>query len=344
MFLLICILVMWLMIFGVALIYVSSLSPELSSSIIYRFQLIVLVSSFVWILFAFGLTFKGAFWSPFFSHPLHFNSILNLLFQLCFCLYAIVMLIGSVIDRMSTSLLLKVAILWMLLVYCPLAFLVWNPDGFLASIGVRDFSGGMVVHLSAGLSSLILAKQAGKTPHQHPQEIQVKWQFLGVLLVTFGWFGFNAGPAGDFNQLAVTAILNTFIAIISGGISFSIAEYILERKHTLPVLLNGTVLGLVTSTAGVGFVSPLQMVFICFFASFGTYALSFFVVKYLDVDDVVDSFAMNGIGGFLGSLGVICFDLSSLLPQLLSLVITILLSVAGTYLIVSLLHPSNKLK
>ncbi|VTS17962.1 ammonium transporter [Streptococcus pseudoporcinus] len=343
MFLFVCILVMWLMIFGVALLYVSSLKPELSSPIMYRFQLIILVSSLVWILFAFGLTFKGTLWSPFFSHPVNLNSILELLFQLCFCLYAIVMLIGSVIDRMPTSLLLKVTILWMLLVYCPLAFLIWNPHGFLASIGVRDFSGGMVVHLSAGLSSLILAKQVGKTPHQHPQEIQVKWQFLGVLLVTFGWFGFNAGPAGDFNQLAAIALLNSFLAIISGGISFSIAEYVLERKHTLPVLLNGTVVGLVTSTAGVGFVSPLQMVFICFFASFGTYALSFFIAKYLDVDDVVDSFAMNGIGGFLGSLGVICFDPSVILAQLLSLIITILLSVVGTYLIVKLCHSSNKL-
>lgn len=158
MFLLLCILVMWLMIFGVAKFYFATLNSILLPKIIFQFVLLVLVSSFVWLFFAYGLTFNGSLVSPLFEDKLSLEVVLDILFQLCFCLYALVMLIGSVIDRFPLKALLLTVVLWIFLVYCPLVFLIWAPQGPLAQLGVKDFSGGIVVHLSAGVSSLVLAQ------------------------------------------------------------------------------------------------------------------------------------------------------------------------------------------
>ncbi|RLU53269.1 ammonium transporter [Streptococcus iniae] len=334
MFLLLCILVMWLMIFGVAKSYFATLNTRLASRIIFQFVLVVLVSSFFWLFLAYGVTFKGSLLTPLFAEKLPLDVVLDMLFQLCFCLYAVVMLIGSVIDRFPLRSLLLTVVFWIFLVYCPLAFLIWTPQGALAQLGVRDFSGGMVVHLSAGVSSFILAQQLGKTSFDHSENEQTDWQFLGMVLITLGWFGFNAGPALTLNQVAGLALINTLIAIIAGGLSWTLASYLMTKDLSSSALLNGIVVGLVTSTAGVGYVKPIQMLLICFVGSYLTYLSSVYINHLKAIDDVVDSFAMNGIGGFFGSIGVIACYPKDILPQLLAIFVPLLLSVVMTYLII----------
>ncbi|WMB29119.1 hypothetical protein N1495_06710 [Streptococcus didelphis] len=141
MFLLLCILVMWLMIFGLAGFYFGSLEELLTSKIIYQFTLTVLVVSLFWLLGGYGLSFKGHLWSLLWANSFNLKTVLEMLFQLCFCLYAVLMLIGSVIDRVKTGPLLIAVLLWTFLVYCPLAYLIWNSQGFSPSWELRTFQG-----------------------------------------------------------------------------------------------------------------------------------------------------------------------------------------------------------
>ncbi|WP_338061957.1 hypothetical protein [Streptococcus bovimastitidis] len=174
-------------------------------------------------LWGYGFSFRTSLWSVLFAGNIKLKDSLETFFQLCFFLYAIVMLVGSVMDRLRTGQLILLGVLWMTFVYCPLAYLIWNPEGFLAQLGALDFSGGIVVHLSAGVSSLVLALLVGPSRHLHNDPVEVKWHYLGMLLITLGWFGFNAGPVGELNQQAGQVLINSLLAIIAGGLSWSVA-------------------------------------------------------------------------------------------------------------------------
>lgn len=332
MFFLICILAMWLMIFGVACFYFGSLNNQLSSEVIYRFVLSVLVASIAWLFGAYFLVFENSFETILSVQEISLDKILNLLFQLCFCLYAVIMLIGSVIDRIKVSHMLIIVAAWIFLVYSPLAYLIWNRNGFLSQMGVLDFSGGMVVHLSAGVSTYALAYCLGKTPYEH-SETNDEWLFLGMMFVTLGWFGFNAGPVGKLNQVTGIVLINTLLAIICGGLTWSFSSYRASKKYDTSSLLNGMIVGLVTSTAGVGFVNPLQMIIITSLSTFLTYYFTSWINNKFSIDDVVDSFGMNGIGGLFGSLGVILFFPQIIGIQLFAIVITIILSALVTFIL-----------
>lgn len=157
-----------------------------------------------------------------------------------------------------------------------------------------------------------------------------------MVFVTVGWFGFNAGPALTLNQVAGVALLNTLIAIIAGGLSWTLASYLMMKEIRSSVLLNGIIVGLVTSTAGVGYVKPIQMLLICFIASYLTYLSSVYMAQLQLIDDVVDSFSMNGVGGLFGSLGVIAYYPKVALPQLLAILVTLTLSILMTSLIIKI--------
>ncbi|MDO4667790.1 MAG: ammonium transporter [Streptococcus sp.] len=326
MFLFISILVMWLMIFGVSFFYVGSLNEKLESTIIYQFVIAVLITSLVWLFGGYSFSFQSQYSTIFSLDNWSIDELLNMLFQLCFCLYAVVMLIGSFIDRVKTKALLGIVIIWVLTVYCPLAYLIWNEHGFLSQLGVLDFSGGLVVHLSAGVSTYVLAYIIGKTPHKHEQT-QNKSLFLGMLFVTLGWFGFNAGPVGELNQSAGVVLVNTLLAILFGGLVWSGASCLTTKKEDVAILLNGMIVGLVTSTAGVGYLHPFQLILVVSFASLFTYYLTNWLGEKIQIDDVVDSFGMNGLGGLFGSLGLILFRPQIIGAELLAIGVTLTLSV-----------------
>ncbi|MGT2911188.1 ammonium transporter [Streptococcus cameli] len=341
MFQLICILVMWLMIFGVGFFYIGFLHPSCQSAVLFRFTLALMVASLVWLggghFLAFG-EMPPFFWE---LEKVAGETLLDCFFQLCFLLYAVVMLIGSVIDRIPIWPLVAIVAAWVMGVYIPLAYLIWNESGFLAQFGVLDFSGGLVVHLSAGLSALVLAKKIGKTAFSH-DPIRTEWLYLGMLLVTVGWFGFNAGPVGEWNQDSMVILINTLLALLIGGISWGTLAYLMEKKQDLSALLNGMVVGLVTSTAGVGFVTPLQMLITVALTSSLTYLAYRWCQKHWYIDDVVDSFAINGIGGFLGSVTILLLYPDHLLAQLMGILVTIFLSLLGTGLFAQLFFTKKK--
>uniref|UniRef100_UPI003F694A63 ammonium transporter n=1 Tax=Streptococcus pluranimalium TaxID=82348 RepID=UPI003F694A63 len=325
MFLLICSLMMWLMIFGLGLMYVGYLSPRLSNRIMFQYTITMLWTSFLWVAFAYFISFQGQLDSVFLSHHLPTNLMLELFCQLCFALYAVGMMIGATIDRIKTHHLILLSSAWLLLVYCPLAYLIWNPAGWLTKLGVVDFSGGLVVHLSAGLSSLVLAKLLGNTPHEHSNNQHLPL-YLGMLFITFGWFSFNMAPVGQLNDKSVLIAINTLVAIISGGLAWSLLAKWHKETNLTVTTLNGVIVGLVTSTSAVGIANPLEMMLICGAASSLTYLMMTWIQKTLLLDDVVDSFAMNGLGGLLGSLGVIAIAPETALPQIIGILVTIVVS------------------
>lgn len=332
MFLLLCSLIMWLMIFGLGLMYVGYLSPKLSSRIFYQYTLTMLWTTFLWLACAYFVSFQGRLDSIFSQQEVSQKVLLDLLCQLCFALYAVGMMVGATIDRTKTHHLILLSTFWLLLVYCPLAYLIWHPGGWLFQLGVVDFSGGLVVHVSAGFSSLILAKLLGKTPHQHSNTQHLPL-YLGMMLISFGWFGFNMAPVGELSSKSVLIIIKTLLAIISGGLTWSIlAKWHKEKELTVP-LLNGVIVGLVTSTSAVGVANPLEMMLICGTASSLTYLMMAWIQKHLSPDDVVDSFAMNGIGGLLGSLGVIAIAPETALPQIIGVLVTITVSMIVTIVV-----------
>ncbi|MDO4774218.1 MAG: ammonium transporter [Aerococcaceae bacterium] len=338
MFILVCIFVMWLMIFGVASVYYSMVVERAHAHLLLVFVLSLFVGSIVWFNGAYSLAFGNRWLWLANLQTIDLEELLNMMFQLCFALYAIVMLIGSVIDRVKLKGILLLVGGWTVLVYAPLAHLFWHPNGWLQQIGALDFSGGMVVHLSAGLSCYILAHAI---PSSCPKitYFNMKWLFIGVLFITLGWFGFNAGPVGELNQHAMLVIINTLLAIIAGGFSWFIAHLILNQEQSIAALLNGMVVGLVTSTSSVGYVKPWQLIIIVTVASFITCWIIDRLLSKCPIDDVVDSFGMNGVGGLLGSIGTVCFIPSALYGQTIGILVTVLLSSIVTFTLTKVLKP-----
>ncbi|MDO4432939.1 MAG: ammonium transporter [Aerococcaceae bacterium] len=349
-FLFVCILLMWLMIFGVGLFYDAYLDQQLRPYFTKIFLVAILTTIVTWLVAGYSLAFHGSLQYSV-SHPNLMSStsetvLMDWLFQLCFCLYAVVMLIGSVIDRISVKQTVWVVGGWILLVYAPLSYLFWSKNGWLNQLGTLDFSGGMVVHLSAGLSSYLLAIKLGKRTILAP-ETNVAPLFVGVVWITLGWFAFNMGPVGELNGQSMTIFLNTLIAIVCGALGWSWADFQTSRNWSASSLMNGMVGGLVASTAGVGFVNPLAMAMITFCGSFvASWSIQKILSRY-EVDDVVDSFGMNGIGGLVGSIGVAFFanQRECLLQfglQLLGVIITLALSSAGTFFLLNFITSNKK--
>ncbi|MBS4761723.1 ammonium transporter [Carnobacteriaceae bacterium zg-ZUI252] len=339
MFLLISIAMMWLMIFGVGCFYFGML-PKSDTNHILSVVSVSLFSATIAFLF---IGYPIAFSTPslLFTENMDTSTLLNLLFQLCFCLYAVVMVIGSVVNRLKLTHAIIISMLWVIAVYTPLVHLFWSENAFFAQLGALDFSGGIVVHLSAGVSSYVLAyffKQAEKVdaPVQNP------WLYLGMIFITLGWFFFNAGPVGELNDQSALIIVKTLVALITGGGVWAVSQYTCDKKVDTETILNGTIVGLVTSTSSVGFVSLFELLCIVGIASALTYFCIRYVLTLIHINDVVDSFGMNGIGGLFGSLGTILFRWNAFIGQISGIVFTIMLSFVFTALLSILLKKSKR--
>lgn len=339
MFLLLSIAMMWLMIFGVGCFYYGMLPKHLTDHIISITTSALFSATLAWLLIGYPVAFGQQ--NPLFDPNTTVDTLLNVLFQLCFCLYAVVMVIGAVIDRLSIKHAIVLSFVWVIVVYTPLVNWFWTSEGFLAKLGALDFSGGMVVHLSAGISSYVLAyllHQKTDSPAQNRNE----WLYLGMIFITVGWFFFNAGPVGELNQAAAHIMIKTLLALISGGFVWAMLSYYHDKTVETTALLNGTIVGLVTSTASVGYTPLLPFIGIIICSS----ALTFIAIRHwltkLPVSDVVDSFGMNGIGGALGAIGCAIAFPQAMIGQIFGLLMTTILSLCVTYVLGKLLFNHSK--
>ncbi len=225
-------------------------------------------------------------------------------FQMMFAGITVALISGAVVERMRFSAFLLFALLWGALVYVPLAHWVWADGGWLRSLGALDFAGGTVVHISAGVAALILAKMigrrhdAGRTailPHNVPLTL------LGAGILWFGWFGFNAGSALAADGIAANAAITTHTAAASGLLGWILVEFMRTRHATAVGAATGAVAGLVAITPGAGFVSPMSAVAIGALGSVCAYAAIQLRAKTA-LDDALDVFACHGVSGIVGAL------------------------------------------
>lgn len=227
------------------------------------------------------------------------------LFQLMFAIITPGLVVGAVAERIRFTSYILFIVLFALFVYSPLAHWTWHPDGILFKMGVLDFAGGTVVHISAGMAALagaIVLKR--RKVHQDNQEIppaNIPYVLIGTGLLWFGWFGFNAGSALGSNSLAVSAFATTNIAAGAAGLSWMFFDVLRGRKPSVLGFCIGAVVGLVAITPGAGFVAIPHSIFIGAIAAI----ISNLAVSWkhkTSLDDTLDVFPCHGVGGIVGML------------------------------------------
>jgi Amt family ammonium transporter len=226
------------------------------------------------------------------------------LFQLTFAVITPALVIGGFAERMRFSAVLIFAVLWLLLVYVPVAHWVWG-GGWLAKRGVMDFAGGIVVHLTAGVSAMVAALMLGPRrgfPHLSMPPHNLPLTAAGAGMLWVGWFGFNGGSALAANGLASSAILATHMGASAGALSWMLVEWLRYGKPSVLGILTGMVAGLGTITPASGFVSPLGAVCIGLIAGIVCFFATQWIKRTLHIDDTLDVSPVHGVGGVIGTL------------------------------------------
>jgi Amt family ammonium transporter len=233
-----------------------------------------------------------------------------MIYQLMFAIITPALITGATAERMKFSGTVLFLTLWFLVVYAPLAHMVWGKGGFLnASLGGKfptlDFAGGTVVHISSGVSALVCALYLGKRtgyPKQPMPPHSLVLSFIGACLLWVGWFGFNAGSALAANALATSAFVATHMATAAAAMSWSIAEWFKNGRPSALGAISGAVAGLVAITPAAGFVAPMPALAIGFIAGLVCYFMVTKVKSIFGYDDALDAFGVHGAGGTIGAL------------------------------------------
>ncbi|WP_353463401.1 ammonium transporter [Mammaliicoccus sciuri] len=371
-----CTLLVWLMTPGLALFYGGLVqSKNVLNTSMHSISAIVVVT-FTWVLIGFSISFGGNnLWIGDFSHALlngvgftpngNFSETipfaLFMLFQLTFCTIAVSILTGSVAERMKFGPFLIFMSLWVVLVYSPVAHWVWG-GGWIHKLGAIDFAGGTVVHISSGVSGLVLALLLGsRKPSNKKPPHNLVITLIGGILVWFGWFGFNTGSALTFDSVAMLAFVNTILASCAGIAGWSIFEYIQKKKVTLIGTLSGMLAGLVTITPAAGFVGYGSAMILGILGGFVCYYVITHLKVLLNYDDALDAFGLHGFGGVVGAIGTGLFQNSSvnstiadgvffgggIMPvvvQIVAVVVTIAFSGIMTYIIAKIISIFTTLR
>ena len=322
------------------------------------------LASILWIAIGYSLSFSGDHLLVGNLDKVFFNHVsmtkgdgipegLFAAFQMMFALIATAIITGSVVGRMKFSAIFLFIAAWIILVYAPLAHMVWG-KGLLDAIGSIDFAGGNVVHISSGISGLVLAYVVGKRREYAQIEYRphnIPFVVLGAGLLWFGWFGFNAGSALAADGLAIHALLTTNTAAASAMLSWMLIEKLVIGKPTVVGACTGAVVGLVAITPGAGFVSLWSSILIGFLVSpFCFYFISVIKQK-LQLDDALDAFGCHGVGGIFGGImtgifadpsvggkaGLFYGNVQLFLAQLESIVFTIVFAGLLSFVIISVI-------
>ena len=285
-------------------------------------------------------------------------------FQMMFAMITPALITGAVVGRMRFKALFLFVAIWSVIVYYPMAHMVWGDGGLLAAIGSVDFAGGNVVHISSGVSALVLAVYLGQrrgyakaTYRTH----NIPFVFLGAAMLWFGWFGFNAGSALKADGLAAHAFMTSSISSACALLTWMLIEIIREGKPTLVGTSTGLVIGLVAITPGAGFVPVWAAFIIGILVSPICYFTVILLKQKLKIDDALDAFGCHGIGGIWGGIATGLFGRSSInsvakwdglvfgdyrlfLAQILSIVITVAVAVVGTLICIGIVRIFTPLR
>ncbi len=321
------------------------------------------IVSFLWVIYGFSLTFGtdigGIIGSTekLFLSGVGVNSINDLaktipeyiyiVYQLTFAAITVALASGAYIERMKFSAWVLFTILWMTLVYIPVAHWVWG-GGFLAKLGALDFAGGTVVHINAGIAALMGALVLGKRREASLKPSNLTLVVTGAGLLWFGWFGFNAGSAVAANGLAGAAFINTNTATALAAISWMFTEWLHTKKPTVLGLASGAVAGLVAITPAAGFVNIKGAIIIGILAGIIPYFAVASIKPKLGYDDSLDAFGIHGVGGILGAIltgvfadpsinevgkGLLFGNPGQMLTQIIAVIVTMAYSAIMTLII-----------
>lgn len=285
-------------------------------------------------------------------------------FQMMFAMITPALITGAVVGRMRFKVLFAFIALWSFLVYYPMAHMVWGEGGFLAAIGSVDFAGGNVVHISSGVSALVLATYLGRRKGYEKTSYRIHnipFVVLGASLLWFGWFGFNAGSALAADGLAAHAFMTSAISSAAALVSWMLIDVIKDGKPTLVGASTGLVVGLVAITPGAGFVPIWSSYIIGALVSPICYFTMDFIKHKLKIDDALDAFGCHGIGGVWGGIATGLFTKTSInsvarwdglvfgnvhlfVAQVLSIIITAAVAVVGTLICIGIIRIFTPLR
>ncbi|HVW66699.1 MAG TPA: ammonium transporter [Candidatus Peribacteraceae bacterium] len=221
-------------------------------------------------------------------------------FQLMFAVITPALITGAFVDRMNFKSYLIFLTLWSIVIYAPLAHWVWG-GGFISKIGAIDFAGGTVVHISSGFAALASVFVLGKRKSMEQKAHNIPFVALGVALLWFGWYGFNAGSALAANGQAAAAFVNTQVAPAMAMVAWLLLSWIVDKRPSIVGALTGAVAGLVAVTPAAGYVTPMGSLIIGIAATLGCFCAMKFRA-WMQWDDALDVWGCHGIGGVIGSI------------------------------------------
>ncbi|MCE7795108.1 ammonium transporter [Sphingobium sufflavum] len=227
-------------------------------------------------------------------------------FQMTFAAITVALVLGSVVERIKFSAVMVFAIIWLTIVYFPIAHMVWASNGYFFGLGALDFAGGTVVHINAGVSALVAALMLGKRigfPKEPMPPHSLTLTMVGTGLLWVGWFGFNAGSALEANGSAGLAMINTFVATAAGGLFWMLTERLNGHKGSALGFCSGIVAGLVAVTPAAGNSGPFGAIVLGAVASVVCFYSVSFLKPKLGYDDSLDAFGIHGVGGIIGAIG-----------------------------------------
>jgi len=322
------ILVLFMALPGLALFYGGLVRSKNILSILMQCTMITAVVIVVWVLWGYSFAFGGGT-SPYWgglgkvflagvtreSETGTIPEFVFICFQMTFAAITPALIIGAFAERVKFSAVLMFVVLWVSLVYFPIAHMVWDANGLIFGWGALDFAGGTVVHINAGIAALVGALLIGKrhgygrdnmAPHSMP------FTMIGASILWVGWFGFNAGSALAANGTAALAMINTFTATAGAAIAWAVVETVTRGKASMLGAASGIVAGLVAVTPAAGFVGPVGAIVLGAIASVVCYYFVATVKIKLGYDDALDVFGVHGIGGIVGAIGTGIFASASL--------------------------------
>ena len=360
------VLVLFMTLPGLALFYGGLVRAKNVLSVLMHCFAIACLASILWVVFLYSLAFSDGGKILGDMQHLFLNGVDGLnggdfpetvfvMFQMTFAIITPALVVGAFVERMRFGAVLLFTALWLTIVYVPVAHWVWAGAGWMFEAGTIDLAGGIVVHTTAGLSALVLAKMLGsrkgfpdnvKPPH-NPGMVMI-----GAAMLWVGWFGFNAGSQTAANGAAGLTMLVTHIAAATASLTWMVVEKIKTGKAGLVGIVTGMVAGLATITPASGNVGPIGALILGFLAGIVCYFACGFVKEKLGIDDTLDVFAVHGVGGMMGSILVAVLGTSAfggsgvdnvgaqLVTQLIGVGVTAALSIVGTVVIVYILKAT----
>lgn len=319
-------LVLFMTLPGLALFYAGLVRSQNVLSVLMNCFAIAATVSILWFVVAYSIAFGdgNAWWGGLGKSFLSGVGVdtaagtipesLFFMFQMTFAIITPALIVGAYPERIHFSFVIAFTLIWVLLVYAPVVHWVWG-GGFLAQMGLIDFAGGVVVHVTAGVSALVLAMMLGPRrgfPHEVQPPHNPGMTMIGASMLWVGWFGFNAGSALAADGSATMAMTVTHLSAAAGAIAWSVMELLRYRKASLVGAVTGMVAGLATITPASGSVGPVGGMLLGLAGGVVCYSMTQFIKQRLKIDDSLDVFAVHGIGGALGSLLVAFFVAAAL--------------------------------